>query len=356
MRVGYSFWGFIGPGILDTPDGGRSFRRTVLRGLMADHEVILLQPNRDLFEAGDDLTDEFTWDPGLPKLDALFLEWRWPLPGRNTTPCGSPGHTCDLHRQERLLAHYTHGQGTRTLIWDLDRVLSDADPIRAHSAVTVLEPALKPTPGALTLTTPVDDRKLDNANPGELVDGRRPWSMVYVGNQYDRDAAFDRYFAPAAYAHPHRVAGKWMNTTAWPHVNFTGRIGFTEGQELHRAALTTVLLLPKRYAAFAHMTQRLPEAVLAGCIPIAPTDIREIERFVPTALHVTDSAQVAETVSELDAASLSRRADLLAECLQKLDLFRASTHTVVINSALQSSIHATVSASPQAISTPPTPT
>ncbi|WP_405537498.1 hypothetical protein OG787_32255 [Streptomyces sp. NBC_00075] len=27
MKIGYSFWGFLGPGITDTPDGGRSHRR-----------------------------------------------------------------------------------------------------------------------------------------------------------------------------------------------------------------------------------------------------------------------------------------------------------------------------------------
>jgi hypothetical protein len=190
MRIGYSFWGFIGPGIIETPDGARYFRRTVLQSLVADHEVVLLQRNRDLIEAGDDLTDEFTWDTGLPALDALFLEWRWPLPGRNTTPCGAAGHTCDLHRQGELLTHYTEN-GVRTLIWDLDRVLPAEDPIRNHPAVTVFEPALHPTPGASTLITPVADTVLDRADPEALVRRERTWPLVYIGNQPGRDAAFD---------------------------------------------------------------------------------------------------------------------------------------------------------------------
>ena len=33
MRIGYSFWGFIGPGITDTPDGGRSHRATLIDAL-----------------------------------------------------------------------------------------------------------------------------------------------------------------------------------------------------------------------------------------------------------------------------------------------------------------------------------
>ena len=49
MRIGYSFWGFLGPGITDTPDGGRSHRATLIDGLTtAGHDNVLLQPNRDL--------------------------------------------------------------------------------------------------------------------------------------------------------------------------------------------------------------------------------------------------------------------------------------------------------------------
>ena len=95
MRIGYSFWGFLGPGITDTPDGGRSHRRGLVDGLVAaGHRVIFLQANRDLAEAGDYLTGGYNWDPGFPGIDALFLEWRWPIPGRNTTACGTSEHTC----------------------------------------------------------------------------------------------------------------------------------------------------------------------------------------------------------------------------------------------------------------------
>ena len=114
MKIGYSFWGFLGPGITDTPDGGRSHRRPLIDGLItAGHEVVFLQRNRDLHEAGYDLRRRYAWDDGLPAIDALFLEWRWPVPGRSTTPCGSPGHACDLHRQDELVAHYTARRRSR---------------------------------------------------------------------------------------------------------------------------------------------------------------------------------------------------------------------------------------------------
>ncbi|MGI8307166.1 glycosyltransferase family protein [Saccharopolyspora hattusasensis] len=282
---------------------------------------MFLQTNRDLLEAGTDLRSRYRWDTGLPEIDVLVLEWRWPIPGRNTTPCGWPGHTCDLHRQQQLVEHYSH-RGIRTILWDKDQQLPADDPLRACPVVRVCEPALYPSAGAHSLLFPVADTVLDTADPAELAAGHRPWPLVYVGNQYGRDDAFDTYFAPAAAEHPHRVAGKWTDTRRWPHVRFTGRIPFHEVTRLYRSALSTVLLLPPRYAASGQMTQRIFEAVLAGCLPLAPDTIRGIDRYVPSAMHVTSGRHAADRIKQLRSAGTARRADLLAACLEKLEIFR----------------------------------
>jgi carbamoyltransferase len=246
VRIGYSFWGFLGPGITDTPDGGRSHRATLIDGLIAaGHDIVFLQPNRDLDEADCDLTSRYHWDQRLPEIDALFLEWRWPINGRNTTPCGTPGHTCDLHGQDELLAHYTLGNRTQTMLWDKDRRLPAASPLRSAPGVSVCEPALAPSPGAVSLLFPIADDALDSADPAALAAMPRPLPLAYVGNQYDRDAAFAEFFVPAAARHQHRVAGKWTRTAQWPHVTFTGRIAFPDVRPLYESALATILLLPR---------------------------------------------------------------------------------------------------------------
>lgn len=326
MRVGYSCWGFLGPGVVDTPDGSRSYRHSFIDGLIAaGQEVILLQTNRDLIEAGLDLRHNYRWDGGLPELDAVIFEWRWPLPGRNTTPCGTPGHTCDLHRQDQLVSHFAVELGLPTLVWDLDRQLPADDPIRSLPNVTVCEFGLSPGPGVHTLLCPVPDELLDRADPAALARARRPVPLVYVGNQYDRDEAFDRYFAPAAARFPHRVAGKWPRTGQWPEVNFTGRAPFGEVEAIHRAALATVLLLPERYAAVGHMSSRLFEALLAGCLPITPADIAYAARFTPPSLHVRDGQEVIECLNWLTGIAGSREhAELIASCLPFLDQSRTS--------------------------------
>ncbi|WP_214317021.1 glycosyltransferase family protein [Nonomuraea sediminis] len=346
MRIGYSFWGFLGAGITDTPDGGRSHRRPLIDALIAaGHDVVLLQPNRDLIEAGDDLDGRYTFDSGLPDIDVLFVEWRWAIAERNTTDCGTAGHTCDLHRQADLLRHYTYQGGLPTIIWDKDRQLPANDALRRRRGVVVCEAALAPTPGARSLLFPLDDALLRAADPSALAAQARPCPLAYVGNQYDRDEAFTRFFAPAAARVPHRVAGKWCEPSRWPHVNFIGRVPFNEVHQIYGSTLATVLLLPDRYAAAGQMTQRIFEAVLAGCVPLAPANIAHVEEFLPPQLIVQSAEDVIRCLHWLHKiAGSGEHADLIATCLGRLELFLLSRQFRVLQATLTelTSSHAAV--------------
>lgn len=342
MRLGYNFWGFLGPGVVDTPDGGRSHRRPLLDGLLdRGYDLVLLQANRDLREAGHDLRHRYRWDMGLPVLDALMLEWRWPIPGRNTTACGTPGHTCDLHRQRQLLARYTSA-GVPTIVWDKDRRLPADDPLRRQPHVTVCEPALSPTPSTRRLLFPVADDALEDADPAALAALPRSLPLVYIGNQYDRDDAFDAYFAPAAGQLSHRVAGKWPRRDRWPHLKFSDRIGFAGVDPLYRGALATVLLLPDRYAAAGQITQRLAEAVLAGCLPVVPPGVVGSGQVVPAGLHAHDGGHVTQLVRELqELAGTAAHATVLADCIEGLEPFRLSRQLDTLDTILEELVHET---------------
>lgn len=347
MTIGYSFWGFLGAGVLDTPDGGRSHRRVLIDGLRSrGHDIVFLQRDRDYTEAGLDLSGAYTWDSGLPEIDVLFLEWRWVIPGRNTTRCGAAGHTCDLHRQQQLLDHYTHARGTVTVLWDKDRQLALDDPLRHSSNVVVCEAAVHPTPGAVSLLFPVADEALAAAEPAALATMPREVPLAYVGNQYDRDSAFDTFFAPAAAAHRHLVAGKWTSTQAWPHVSFVGRVPFAEVAEIYHRTLATVLLLPDRYARAGQMTQRLAEAVLAGCLPLTPASIPSAGRFTPVQLHVADGTDVTTMLIHLQhLAGTSEHVELITGCLRALEVFRLSRQLDVLDDLLARHLRRQVAAS-----------
>jgi hypothetical protein len=336
VRIGYSHWGFLGPGITDTPDGGRAHRKVLIDGLIArGHETVFLQADRDRAEAELPMPEPYRFDDGFPEIDALFCEWRWPIAGRNTTPCGASGHTCDLHRQRDLLAHYTHARGTLSILWDKDRQMAADDLLRGQVNVFICEAALHPTPGATSLLFPVADEALKAVDPHALAALPRDISLVYVGNQYDRDAAFDRFFAPAAAGVPHVVAGKWPHTERWAHVTFTGRVPFTAVEPLHRRALATVLLLPDRYARIGQVTQRLFEAVLAGCLPLTPATLRSAHRFAPAPLRVLDGDEVGRRLDYLLAiAGTAAHAELISQCVRRLDAFRLSRQLDVIDRLL----------------------
>jgi hypothetical protein len=336
LRIGYSCWGFLTDGVLDTPDGARSFRRAFVDALQAaGHEVVLVQANRDLIEAGTDLTSAYRFDAGLPELDAIVFEWRWPLPGRNTTACGTPGHTCDLHRQQHLLDHYTHGLGVPTVVWDHDLWLPADNPLRREANVRVADPALHPSAGAITVTSPIPDEALDTADPSALTRLPRPLRLVYVGNQYGRDDAFDRWFAPAAAEVTHRVAGKWTNTGAWPNVQFTGRIRFAEVAGLYAQALATVLLKPERYRTVGAFGTRLFESVTQGCLPLTPADTVGAERLTPESLHVRDAADLVDRIRWIESiAGTDEHADVIRDCLDLLDPYRVSRQAAALLAAL----------------------
>lgn len=342
MRIGYSFWGFLGAGITDTPDGGRSHRRTLINGIISlDHQIVFLQPNRDLTEAGEDLRGSYTWDLGLPEINVLFLEWRWPITGRNTTGCGAAGHTCDLHRQAELLDHYTRDRHTPTLLWDKDLQLPRDHPLRHAGHVTVCEAALHPGPGAARLLFPVADTALDRADTAALAALPRDLPLVYVGNQYDRDEPFDRYFAPVAATVAHLVAGKWTDTRRWPGLRFTGRVPFTEVEGLHRRALATMLLAPDRLAIRGQFTQRIFEAALAGCVPLAPAYLRAVDQVVPPELIARDADQARAVLPWLTAiAGGPRHAELIGRCLHHLAPFRLSRQLPVLAQLLDQAIPA----------------
>jgi hypothetical protein len=160
--------------------------------------------------------------------------------------------------------------------------------------------------------------------------------LAYAGNQYDRDGAFSMFFAPAAACYPHRVAGKWTRTACWPHVNFTGRCPFPEVRALYESAVATVLLLPDRYARAGQMTQRLPEAVLAGCLPVTPATLAYASAFTPAALHASSGHEAISIIgSLLSIAGTTRHAGLIAECIAMLGIFRLSHQITVINHILR---------------------
>ncbi|MFT4295935.1 MAG: hypothetical protein QM582_11040 [Micropruina sp.] len=326
MNIGYSFWGFLGEGITDTPDGGRGHRYAWLRELARQgHTIVNLQQDRDATEAHDlSFQAFFEWDcASTPSIDLLFLEWRWPIPGRNVgIACGEPGHTCDLHRQDELLKSYTYRRGTPTLIWDKDLRLPLNSPIRRLPNVQVAETAWRPRVGSFRLQIPVSQDALTQARyrAKEERPEDRDISLLYVGNQYERDDRFNEYFAIPALTTPHHyVVGKWTQTSNWPWVTFQGRRAFRESMQFYERALATVALLPPRYEKVGQTTQRVAEAVTRGCVALVPRSVASADRITPPELLVSRGAAVNERIAKIRAMPVLDYQDLRLRAIDLLE-------------------------------------
>lgn len=148
-------------------------------------------------------------------------------------------------------------------------------------------------------------------------------------------ARLPAYFAPAASHLEHLVVGKWpRRQVATRHLRRTTRLRRCGAAVPDRAGHRPTA--PVRYAAAGEITQRLAEAVLAGCLPLAPPGILGSRAIVPSALHVRPGHDVMQIVTQLaDLVGSAAHAALLAECLTGLESFRLSRHLDTLDTILE---------------------
>ncbi|MEP7166446.1 MAG: hypothetical protein ABI758_00525 [Candidatus Woesebacteria bacterium] len=326
IEVGYSCWGFLGNGIENTPDGGRSHRFTLIDGLIAQGaSVRMLQKNRDLEEAGEDFSkSSLSFSDKFPDLDFVFLEYRWPIPGRNvgiekTDKLYMP----DLDRQTEILEYYV-SQDVPILIWDKDQKLPVDAEILSQNRVTVFEPSLNPREGRRQLLFPMDARRTGQAveRINDYQTMTRSIKLIYIGNQYERDESFNKYYDRPSklLTPPAQIYGKW-DPNQFLNADFHGRIGFERVHGLYEQSLTTVLIAPERYYKSGQMTQRLFESLWGLCIPFVPKEYGDVTQMFPAELIVADDKDVLEGIDWILTRSGKKITDLLLELFSIAQIF-----------------------------------
>lgn len=343
MRIGYSCWGFLGKGIIDTPDGGRSHRFTLLKELVSQgSNIIMLQKNRDLVEAKEDFSGRnLVFNLEFPKIDALFLEYRWRIPGRNCNiEKNSPLYAPDLDRQNELLNFY-QTKNIPIIVWDKDQELSKKDELEIKN-IFVFEPALKPRFNRKSLLFPIDKKKTEDAfnQIKRYSKEQRTFKLVYIGNQYERDNAFKEFIdLPASKISSEvPIFGNWSkypklhieNLKRFPYVKFKERIGFEYIEDIYKKSLTTVLIAPNRYYKTGHFTQRLFESMWGLCIPLIPSMYYGINSIVIKDWIVNSGNEVIERIKELEASSDSTIQKLFRTQFKMLNLFKADRQAKII--------------------------
>ena len=332
MKIGYSFWGFLGDIKMDvnrllasTPDGNATYSWSIISKLQElGNDVVLMMPDRDepavkavgtniLFKSFAkvkrisayynstktlDVENAYTmteeevhkcWDnAGCKDLDIVLHEWRMPIEGRNTkssmVTLGSEWQP-DLFIQECLI-DYCKKNNLKLVVFDLDYKLEESDVnklIKDGINLTVFElgSKWKSKEWAKKVYIPFDFSSMYELKPIHWVDDK----LVYVGNRYERDWCIDKYI-------PQNVDGvviygNWNeggrdSFSRWPGIQFRHRIQVCDMYEAYSKSATTILLAKEDYCKYGFMTARVFESLLFCSVPMFIEEYGSelIEQFV----------------------------------------------------------------------------
>lgn len=337
FKIGYSAWGFLGSGIVDTPDGGRSHRPVLLQELIKQGiDIIMLQRNRDLTETGTDFTSEHLRfeDINFPEVDLLFLEYRWPIPGRNVEVDKDTSlYTPDFDRQQALIRHYGT-LGKPIFIWDKDQQLTQdyVDQLGIKN-LQVFEPALQPKRGRKSLLFPMDMSRVQELRRdiASYRKSSKEIDLVYIGNQYDRNETFLKYYDQTSkiLRIPAEIYGKWTEQGAFRNVNFNGRIGYDRVQSIYEKSFVNILIAPERYYKNGQYTQRIFESLWGLCLPLVPREYA-YGRLYPEELIVGSSKEAAKEIERLKGLSDQQIVNLFDTIVENLSIFSVEKQARVI--------------------------
>lgn len=361
MRLGYSFWGFLGDHKLDdlgrpisAPDGNATYSWSIIHEVQRrGGTVVSLQEDRDWhaykklrrqnFEA---FSTQKRYDAYMncmqapetfPELDVLLLEWRWPIDGRNCDftkdlhpDTGMPifahdpfKHQPDFRRQCDLLRHYAETK-TKIIVWDLDHKLTAANE-RDWRIDAIFETSSKPrelTRPRTRVEPPICTEDLLQLSPEPQDPNRK---LVYVGSRYERDDVIDEFIGPVADRFPGQVEfwGKWDGDCRerWPKIRFMDRITVRDFRRVYGSAAACPLLAKRSYLESGFITPRPWEALMFGTFPIGLSPAPEIERYcLWTAKDGQEMGDRALELSEISVAQKHEYREMLAERLKFMDV------------------------------------
>lgn len=352
MRIGYLFRGFLGDVKLDqslteisTPDGNATYSWSIEHECnRRGYKLIPLGPNLDAPAAGDldvELFAAFSkekrarsyermlrcgWsklsDIKFPELDLVLVEWRWPIPGRNTPQdVGSPAYQDDLERQQEVLRHYSE-LGVPIVVWDLDHKVTLVDERDFLFDASIIETAARPRKLLLNRTRVEPPTVTADLLQHDILDGRPRWHLGYIGSRYERDGTIDHWIKPISEPNTHRTKfwGKWEPQEEvkerWPGVSFGSRIGVQGFYSAYSEVALVPLLAKDSYYECGFITPRPWEAILFGSIPVGLSCHNGIEQYTERVAETPE--QLLEMAREVRLISPIRRRILREEAAHRL--------------------------------------
>jgi len=356
LKVGYSFWGFLGDYKFDkngqtisAPDGNSTYSWSIIHELQKRHHLVyLMQENRDApahFRFGTNFKENFaafaqekrlsaynacfqTAGRSLPELDLLLVEWRFPIHGVNCKIDGEgrisfSGENLnpDLKRQEEILSHYKQKK-TKIIFFDLDHKLTkEEEEYWKPDAVfetSVLPRLLSKERVKVNIPYVIEDL---SEHPTEASDPNR--KLVYIGSRYERDDVITKWIGPVSEKFKQQVEfhGDWLRTVdecrkLWPHISYHGRCTTKDFKQIYGTASACPLLAKKSYLANGFITARLWETILFGTLPIGLGDCIGIDKYVN--FEAKSPEHMIEIAEQISTFSLKQRHEERMKMIDKL--------------------------------------
>jgi len=331
MRIGLSYWGFLGNGIVDSPDAGRFYRPMYVKALLdKGHEVYVMQQNRDdnfIFDNRLNFCEDFH-GKSLPKLDILYLEWRWPIEGRNIN-CKNPNnYTPDLDRQIELMEYYHDKTDTKIIIHDEDRKLSFEEELKWSKAIIAdWSLILKyQTRKRIRMMFPYDYNRLNEELP--RINYNKDHLYCYLGNNYERDRQFKTYIGDVSrfYNGKVHVWGNWTKypeqyfklRRQYPYVMFHDRIDWNDAIKIRKQFCCEVYLSKDEYSQYGCLSPRYIENIHLKVPILMPKEFYGSKLFVNDNMLLSeDKYYIVAKVYELSHLYDFERAQLIYDQTQK---------------------------------------
>jgi hypothetical protein len=321
MRIGYSFWGFLTPfennNFNSTPDGERGNRVDFVdEMLLRGHHVTRLQNQRD--PAPYKNVAQHSED-GFPDVDIAYFEWRW----QTWKNIGTHAAESDYNRQMECLSHY-HSKGVPIIIHDGDlkmtpeeermfpnAILSDAC---VSSRIQTRQRITLPWCNYLKRRLPTTDYS---------------YNYTYVGNNYERDEQFKKYYGQPARSLRERgiqtsVYGNWLDKSPErldpayllrdnPHVSFGKRLAYNEIFEVFNRSICVTHITKDEYTPYGNITGRFMEAIMSGTVALIPEEYFHarpvgLEKFI-----VTSPEDVIRRVEDLNRMTSLERSKIVEQ-------------------------------------------
>lgn len=329
MKVGFSYWGFCEDNktstVSKTPDGHRYGRPIFVTELQKrGHQVIALQEKREFNESLCDSNDY----KGFPEIDILFVEWRWPT-WKNS---GDDPIESDYKRQTELINHY-HGN-IPVVLWDTDSKMTAEDELKWPKAIIADHALLD-----YQITRKREKIMFWSDWKDIFVDLPKTFQHGYVGNNYERDLQFAKYYDASAkhlrsIGVQTKVHGNWLEVSPerespanvikkYEHIAFCDRLSFYESMRKLNSFMCTTHITKDKYAKYAYVTARYLESIACNTVGLVPEEFAE-SSILGKQFVVSSASDVVEKVTQLSKLSEQQLSEIVCEqkfALQKRSIF-----------------------------------